>query len=255
MSPISVVIITKNEAHIIGKTLQAVATFSSDIIIVDSGSTDLTSTIARQMGARVIETGWDGFGANKNKGVSAARYDWIVAIDADEVPDQQLLASMAAIDFDNPNLVYMVRFKTYLGKKLIRFGEWGRDAHVRMFNRTTVLWNNAPVHEQLVIPQQVTTQSLQGFIHHYTMENLADYATKLTRYALLSGDRYHLQGKRASWAKRNLSARFSFLQNYLLKAGFLDGREGYIVAKMTAYYTFLKYQRLYELNQAEATAG
>jgi len=251
MVPISVVIIARNEAHIIGNTIQSVKTLTDDIVVVDSGSTDGTQHICMANNASVIQTTWDGFGPNKNKGIIAAKYDWILSIDADESPDKELLKSLAEVDFLNANSVYNIYFKTFLGKKLIRFGEWGKDDHIRLFNRTKVKWNNATVHEELIIPNDVQVEKLKGFIHHYTMKDLADYATKMTHYALLNAQGQFEKGKKAGWIKRNLSHKFSFFQNYFLKLGFLDGKEGYWIAMMTAHYTFLKYARLYELNQTK----
>jgi glycosyltransferase involved in cell wall biosynthesis len=251
MTPISVVIIARNEAHIISKTLQSVHALTDDIVVVDSGSTDGTQQLCRDNKATVIETAWNGFGPNKNKGIAAATYDWILSIDSDEMPDEELLLSLRSIDFAETEAVYNIRFKTFLGNKLIRFGEWGKDAHIRLFNRTKVSWNNAAVHEQLIIPSSTSVKNLKGYILHYTMKDLADYATKMTSYALLNAEGNFQKGKKAGWVKRNLSHRFSFFRNYFLKLGFLDGVEGYWIARMTSYYTFLKYARLYELNRTK----
>ena len=247
MNEISVVLIAKNEAHIIGDTIRSVQSLTDDIIVVDSGSTDGTQQIVRTLKARLIEATWDGFGSNKNKGIDAAKYDWILSIDSDEMPDESLLKTLQSIDLNKPDVAYNIRFKTFLGSRLIRFGEWGKDAHVRFFNRQQVKWNNARVHEQLVLPTGTRVVTLDGYIMHYTMKDMADYATKMTKYALLNAERYYQQGKRAGWIKRRISPNFSFFQNYILKGGFLDGREGYLIARLTAYYTFLKYERLYEL--------
>lgn len=249
MPPISVVVIAKNEAHIIGKTLESVIDFTDDIVLVDSGSTDETKAIARSYNVQVIETGWDGFGQNKNKGIAAAKYDWILSIDADEMPDADLLKALSGIDFSNVNTVFNIQFQTFLGKKRIRYGEWGKDAHIRLFNRTKVMWDDAKVHEQLIIPEGMKVKNLNGFILHYTMKDLADYATKMNGYALLNATHFFERGKKATWLKRNFSHHFSFLSNYIFKLGFLDGIHGYWIAKMTSHYTFLKYARLYELQQ------
>ena len=250
MNDISIVLIAKNEAHIIADTIRSVKSITDDIIVVDSGSTDRTVEIARSLHARVIETSWDGFGMNKNKGIEAAKYDWILSIDADEMPDEALLESLQEMDLSNVDYVYNINFKTFLGAKLIRYGEWGKDSHIRLFNRTKVKWNNAKVHEQLVLPPEIKVLPLNGYLLHYTMKDMADYATKMTGYALLNAERYYLQGKKSSWLKRNVAPTFSFFQHYVFKRGFLDGREGYLIARMTAWYTFLKYARLYELQLA-----
>jgi glycosyltransferase involved in cell wall biosynthesis len=247
MIPISVVIIAKNEAHIIGRTIQSVNHFTDDVIIVDSGSTDATKEIARLNNAKVIETNWDGFGQNKNKGIKAAKYNWILSIDADEIPDAELLKSISGINLENAGKLYQINFQTFLGNKRIRYGEWGKDAHVRLFNRTKVTWNGAAVHEQLLIPKDSVIEKLPGYILHYTMKDLADYATKMNNYALLNADHYFNRGKRSTWLKRNFSHHFSFVSNYIFKLGFMDGIHGYWIAKMTSHYTFLKYARLFEL--------
>ncbi len=255
MIGISVVMIAKNEAHIIGDTIRSVKGLTDDIIVVDSGSSDGTQQIVQSLQARLIETTWDGFGQNKNKGIAAAKYDWILSMDCDEMPDDTLMNTLRDKDLGSDNQVYNIKFKTFLGKKLIRFGEWGKDEHVRLFNRKKVLWNNAAVHEQLILPRDTSVQNCEGYILHYTMKDLADYATKMTQYALLNAERYFRQGKKASFFKRKFSPRFSFFQNYLLRGGFLDGHEGYLIAAMTRYYTFLKYQRLYELTHSSKSGG
>lgn len=253
MMPISVVIITRNEAHIIGRTLQSIATLTDDIVIVDSGSCDETIAICKAFNANIIQTNWEGFGINKNKGITAAKHDWILSIDADEMPDDALKASILETGFSDELTGYTLRFKTFLGKKEIRFGEWANDAHLRVFNRRKVRWNDAAVHERLLLPPGFITQHLHGNILHYTMKDLAEYATKMNSYALLGAQRYFEQGKKSPWIKRNLSHRFSFVQNYFIRLGFLDGIHGYWIARMTAQYTFLKYARLYELIKNSAS--
>ncbi len=249
MSPVSVVIITRNEAHSIGSAIASVRSLSDDVVVVDSGSTDDTQKIVTDNNARIIETNWDGFGINKNKGIAAAKYDWILSIDADEMPDKELLNIISSLNLANTSTVYNIRFRTFLGKKLIRYGEWGNDSHIRLFNRKKVIWNNAEVHEQLVISDGISVKNIKGHIDHYTMKDLAEYANKMTHYALLNAKENFKKGRHSAWLQRNFSHRFSFIQNYFLKLGFLDGIEGYWIAKMTAHYTFLKYARLYELNE------
>jgi hypothetical protein len=107
------------------------------------------------------------------------------------------------------------------------------------------------VHEQLIIPHGFKVQTLQGCILHHTMKDIVEYATKTTEYALLGAERYYKESKKAGWVKRNVSPGFTFAYNYFFKLGFLDGKEGYLIAKMTAFYTYLKYARLHELHSTE----
>lgn len=245
---ISIVIITKNEAHIIEQTLKAITTISNDVIIVDSGSTDATVRICKQYQCNVIETTWDGYGSNKNKGIAAAKNDWILSLDADEVPDEILCSSLQQLELSNPNIAYTLKFHNYFCCKKIRYGVWGSDYHVRLFNRSHVSWNNDEVHESLQFPQQIKIVRVKGAVQHYTVNNLHDYIEKTTRYAESSAAKYYSKGKKAGVVKLYFSPAFTFLKHYFFRLGFLDGWEGFMICKTNAWYTFLKYSFLHELN-------
>ena len=248
---ISVVIITKNEAHIIANTLQSLQPVTSDIIIVDSGSTDATIAICKKMNATVIETDWSGYGINKNKGIEAAKHDWILSLDADEAIDVELQQSLLQLVLANDKEVFNIRFKNFFCGKWIRFGEWGFDTHIRLFNRKKVKWNNAAVHENLVLPDDVKIIRLKGNILHYTVQDQQEYFAKMDNYAMMNAKKYFDAGKKSSFFKQYFSPVFAFLQHYIFRLGFLDGPEGFIIAKTTARYTFLKYRYLKEMNKGK----
>jgi glycosyltransferase involved in cell wall biosynthesis len=250
MNPaISVVIICKNESHIIARTIAAAQQVSEDVVVVDSGSTDGTQQIVTSSGARLIETGWEGYGINKNKGVAAAKNDWILSIDADEILDDALIQTLNTLSFTDPSTVYNIRFRAFLGDAMIRFGEWSNDQHIRLYNRTYVAWNEAAVHEGLIFAADTKKTTVKGFIHHYTSRNIQDFAAKTVNYAMLNAEKYHRQGKKASWLQCRIAPAFSFVKNYLFRLGFLDGEAGFTVARMNAWYTWLKYVRLREMNK------
>jgi glycosyltransferase involved in cell wall biosynthesis len=247
--PLSVVIITKNEAHIIGTTLQSLQGITDDIVIVDSGSTDDTLSIVQQFGATIITTGWDGYGQNKNKGIEVAKHDWILNLDADEAIDDTLKAAIATLDLQNENAVYQFKFKNFFCNKWIRFGEWSGDKHIRLFNRKAVRWNTAAVHEGLTLQNSNPVITLPGNVLHYTTQHMDEYISKTIAYAKLNATKYQLQGKQAGFFKLRIAPGLTFFQHYILRLGFLDGWEGYLIAKTTAWYTFLKYSYLKELNR------
>ena len=244
---ITVVIITKNEGHIIGKTLQSLQGITDDIIIVDSGSTDNTLDVCRQFNTTIIEPGWNGYGLNKNKGITAAKHDWILNLDADEVIDETARQSLLALLLMNNNEVFEFRYKNFFLNKWIKHGEWGTDKHIRLFNRTVIKWNEAAVHENLTINADTKITLLNGHILHYTVQSLAEYEQKTINYAKLNAQKYFEQGKKRNPVKQYISPVFSFLQNYLFRLGFLDGAAGFQIAKTTARYTFLKYAYLNEM--------
>jgi glycosyltransferase involved in cell wall biosynthesis len=248
MLPLSVVIITKNEAHIIGNTLQSLQGITSDILIVDSGSTDATVEIAKKFGAAVIETDWQGYGQNKNKGIDAAKNNWILNLDADEAIDEELKAAILQLTLTDENTVYEFKFKNYFCNRWIRYGEWAGDKHIRLFNRNKVKWNTHAVHEGLTLDSSIKTKQLKGNVLHYTVQHFDEYINKTVMYARLNAIKYQQQGKKAGFFKLRMAPPLTFLQHYIMRLGFLDGWEGYLIAKTTAWYTFLKYSFLKELN-------
>jgi glycosyltransferase involved in cell wall biosynthesis len=249
MQKISVVIITKNEEHEIGRCLHSLKGLTDDIVVLDNGSTDNTKNIVREEGARLIEQAWEGFGKTKNKATQFARYDWVLNLDADESLDEELKNSLLDLSLDNENEVFELKFKNFFGKKYLRFGEWGGDKHVRVFNRRRIGWNEARVHEGLLLMPEIKIKKLKGHVLHYTVNTVTEYSNKMFKYASLSAEKYAEQGKKSSWLKVIMAPLFAFLKYYIFKLGFLDGREGFICARMTSYYTFTKYARLLKLNK------
>jgi glycosyltransferase involved in cell wall biosynthesis len=252
MQSLSVVIVCKNEAAIIGETLQSLVGLTDDIIVYDNGSTDETVAIAKTFPVSVHEGVWDGFGRTKNKADAIARYDWILSLDADEAIDEELKKALLGQPLDNDQVVYEIKFKNFFGDRWLRFGEWGNDKHIRLFNRKKVNWDEEPVHEKLLMPGGTIVSQLKGNVLHYTATDLAKYKAKLGKYAILNGKKYFEQGKKPWLFKKYFSAFFSFIQNYFFRAGFLDGKAGYQCAAFTAGYTFKKYQKLESLLQEKS---
>jgi len=249
MIPVSVVIITKNEAEIIADSIRMARLITDDIVIVDNGSTDETLQIAIDYGCRVYQKDWDGYGANKNKGIELARYDWILSLDADEIAGVDLVESLRRIVLDSPETVYDIKFKSYFGKKQIRFGKWGRDHHIRLFNRTMVKWSVSPVHETLMLPKQVNIKKVHGHVHHYSVNNNKECQAKALYYAKLSAKNCYQTGQKATFVKLHISPVFNFVKNYLIFLGFLDGKEGFDIAKASIKHTYLKYRYLRKMAQ------
>ncbi len=247
MVPVSVVIITKNEADVIAQCISAAKLITDDILIIDNYSTDETFNIALAEGCRVYQKNWDGYGANKNKGILLAKYDWVLSMDADEVADLELVLSLHSLKLDDAGMVYDIRFKSYFGKKLIRYGNWGRDHHIRLFNRTQVRWSEPNVHETLILPEQIRMQRLEGYMHHYSVKDSNECISKALYYARLSAEKYLQTGKKVNTINLYISPVFGFIKSYILFLGFLDGKEGLELAKITYKNKWLKYHYLNRL--------
>lgn len=250
MAPVSVVIITKNEAEAISACVKAAKQITDDIVIIDNDSTDETINIAAWLGCRVYHENWDGYGANKNKGAAYAKYDWILSIDADELPDEELIDSIHNLDLSNAQYVYDIRFRSYYGDKLIYHGSWGRDHHIRLFNRTLVKWDMLPVHEALLLPPSIKVAQLNGYIHHYSIRDKKESYSKTIYYASLSAEKYYMCGKRSTLLKLYVAPVFHFLKNYIVFLGMLDGWEGWEIARMISRHTHLKYRLLKNMYQS-----
>ncbi|HUQ96334.1 MAG TPA: glycosyltransferase family 2 protein [Chitinophagaceae bacterium] len=246
----SIVIVCKNEAAVIRHLLDSAQAITNDVVVYDNGSTDETVAIAQAYKNVQVHQGvWQGFGATKQKATRLAKHDWILSLDADEAPDETLQQALAQLTLTNTATVYEIAFKNFLGDTYLKWGEWGFDKHIRLFHRGQVQWNDAQVHEQLQLPKNITIKKLHGSILHRTVKDVAQYSQKATGYALLNAAKYHAKGKKATFVKRYVAPPFTFLKFYVFKLGFLDGWEGFVCARMTAYYTFLKYARLYELTK------
>ncbi len=246
---ISVVIICFNAAATIRQALVSAAALSDDIIVVDSGSTDDTVSIARETGACVMLAQWKGFGANKNYGNEHAQNDWILSLDADEVLSGDLIAVIRELDFSNSKTVFKLRRLNYLNGKPVYHGEWGNDWTSRIFNRKAVQWNAAPVHERLQLPPDAHVKKIPGLIHHYTARDIGAYNNKLDVYADLVAQKYLAKGEKGMNYKVYLSPLFSFLKSYVVYAGWLDKKEGWQIAVAHARYSFRKYKKLAQLSR------
>ncbi len=250
----SIVIVCKNEAAVIAHLLESARSITDDVVLYDNGSTDATLHIARQYQNVHIFTGaWEGFGKTKQAATALAKHNWILSLDADEALDEKLQQELKTLAFPDENMAWSIPFKNFLARKVLRWGEWGFDTHVRLFHRGHVGWNDAPVHEQLQLPKNIRIKKLKGHVLHRTVADTVEYSHKVTQYALLNAAKYHQRGKKATWVKRCLAPAFTFVKFYVIMLGFLDGWEGLLCARMTAYYTFLKYARLHELIQQSET--
>lgn len=251
MQPVSVVFIVKNEAHILGRTLAAVRGLSDDIVVADTGSTDNTAAIAQQSGANLHRLPWQGYGKTKNAALALAKHDWILFLDADEIPDETLLDALQQLLPANGS-VYKLKYQNFIGNQKLRHGEWKQFTKIRLFNRREVQWDNSDIHEKLVLPAGVKEITLPGLVLHYSIKDLKDYADKMSAYADLVAHKYHQRGKKSGFFALYLYPGYEFIRTYFFHLGILDGWAGFVSAWFASYYVFLKYHRLKELNNSKA---
>jgi len=248
---ISAVMITLNEEKNIARAIRSVA-WADEIVVVDSGSTDGTRQIAAELGARVIEQEWLGFGAQKQFAVDAAANDVIFSLDADEEVSAELASEIRrVIDGEEVRDGYRIpRLAVYLGRK-IRHGGWYPDWQIRLFDRRKGRWTDDVIHESVKLQDGAKLSRLNSDIIHFTCDDIAEHARMIhERYAPLSARSMYEKGKRTSILKIIAAPVYSFLRDYIFRVGFLDGPQGVIIAGFGAYNVFLKNALLWQMQRS-----
>ena len=233
MNKLSVVIITKNEEKFIADTVNS-AVFADEVLVLDSDSIDKTSSIAKEIGARVEQQEWLGFGAQKNKAVDLANNDWVFVLDSDERITSELKNEIIAI-LENPQFdgYQVARLNNFFGKNIKTCGLYP-DYSIRLFNRNKGRFNDVAVHESVQMDGSIS--NLNNHMLHLAYDTVDEFRAKQKKYASLSH-------KKRNRLKALISPVWTFFKLYFIKLGFLDGWHGFIIAKLYAQYTFWKYTK------------
>jgi glycosyltransferase involved in cell wall biosynthesis len=245
MVEISTVVITRNEERNLPRCLASVRSFSQEIVVVDSGSTDGTLDVASRAGARVIPQEWLGYGRQKQFALEQARSPWVFSIDADEEVSPELAAEIGRLDFSADGY-FIGRRVWYLGR-WIRHGTWNPDWVLRLFRKDRARFTPERVHESVELTGRAAR--LRWPLYHYSYRDVAHHLAKINEMTSLSAAQMAERGRHADWIKLTLSPSWEFFRCYVLRRGFLDGSAGLVVAKLHAYYTFLKFAKLRELDR------
>ena len=241
---ISALIICKNEEQRIGACIEALLPVVDEVLVLDSGSEDATMHIAKQSGARVVETSWKGYAATKNEGHALVKFPYILSLDADEVLSPALQASILAVKQNLSGAYSFTRRTCYCGQ-WIRYAGWYPDVKVRLFPKETY-WKGDFVHEYPVLPENTTITFLKGDLAHYTIEDKADHLARIHRYSELKAAAYFENGKSFLWYKAYLYPIWVFVKMYVLKLGFLEGRLGFQLCRISAYAMYVRQMKLKE---------
>jgi glycosyltransferase involved in cell wall biosynthesis len=237
---LSAIIITRNEADNIGACLEGVA-FCDERIVVDSGSDDDTVRIARAAGATVVTHAWAGFGAQKNFALSQARGEWVLSIDADERVSAPLAAEILSTIGSAPANGYEIaRLSTFLGRPM-RHSGWFPDYVLRLFRREKARFTDDLVHERVVCDGPVGR--LAGLLDHHPVLRLEDAIGRVDSYSTAGAAMLASSGRPISFASGITHGVWSFLRAYIWRLGFLDGREGFLLAVANAEGTYYRYMK------------
>jgi glycosyltransferase involved in cell wall biosynthesis len=245
--PISVCIIAGNEAARIRPALESVANWTGEIIIVLNDTVnDGTDKIAETFGAKIFRESWKGYVAQKNSANDKARLDWILSLDADEVVSSNLKTDIFNIFADAAKLSSISAFSfprcTFYSRRWIRHGDWYPDRKIRLWKKDQARWVGEKVHETVEVTG--VTQKLKGDLLHYSMDDLNHHVRKTLVYS----DMFVVQkrGRNISVPEIWFRSWWRFMRGYFFRFGFLDGWQGYTIARITAFETFLRYVKLRE---------
>jgi len=242
---VSATVITKNEERNIARCLAALD-FADEIVVVDSGSSDRTVEIARQYTDKVIANPWPGHKQQKNFAIDQASGDWILSLDADEVVTSELRSEIVAArrtGFAGRDGYYIARKSFFLGRWIAHCG-WYPDYHLRLFRKAKGRFGGLNPHD--IVELDGPAARFKNPMLHFTYPDLGTYMARLNSYTSIAAQELAARGKRFRLRHAVLSPLATFLKMYVLKLGFLDGREGLLLSALSGYYVLVKYLKLWE---------
>ncbi|MBF0121025.1 MAG: glycosyltransferase family 2 protein [Desulfobacterales bacterium] len=245
MEKLTVAIIAKNEADRISTLLKS-ASFADEILVIDSGSTDGTQELCKNLGAHVIFNEWQGYAAQKQFAMEQASSEWVLSLDADEEISEELAKEIKnAITYakEDVSAFSMPRLSKYLGQ-WIRHGGWYPDRKVRLIRREKGKWEGT-IHEKLIVDGK--TEKLYAPIFHYTYRGIKDQLVTINSFTEIFAE--NMGPKSGFWVFWGLIRAFiKFFECYIYKLGILDGIAGFIIAVNSSWAVFLRYAKAWELN-------
>ena len=245
---ISACVICFNEERKIRRCLASLS-WCDEIVVIDSFSTDNTPAICREYTDRVYQHEWLGYIAQRNMVRDLALHPWILYLDSDEEVSPELRDEILAefergtapcVGYEFPRQVY------YIGR-WIRHGEWYPDVKLRLFRKSRGRTEGIEPHDTVVVNGPV--KRLKAPVWHYTYDDLRDHMDTANRFSTISAQQKFVQEMPFRWLDLLLRPPFHFIKGYILRAGFLDGTHGFVIAVISAYAAFVKYAKLWELDR------
>ncbi|MFI5216418.1 MAG: glycosyltransferase family 2 protein [Candidatus Limnocylindria bacterium] len=250
MPPVSACVIARDDALRIERCLASLAWADETVVVIDERSCDGTEELARRAGARALRHAYHGNVEQKNFALDQAKHDWVVALDADEALSPALAARLRerlAGDPSEPGGFELGRVTRHLGR-WIRHGDFHPDWQLRVFRRSRGRWAGSNPHGRVRLVGRV--ERIEGDLEHASYTGLADQVARVQEYSRVEALELHRRGRRARVSDLVLRPPARFLRAYLLKAGFLDGMPGFLIAAITAFHVLLKYAKLWELERS-----
>lgn len=251
MSKISVYIIAYNEAEKVAATIESVH-WADEIIVVDSNSTDGTQDIASQLGAKVVQVEFKGFGDLRNQAILACSHDWIFSVDADERCTPEVAAEIRTVinSPDAADAYLMPRRNFFMGKWIRHSGWYPNYRQPQLFRKGKMRYDQKPVHEGYEMLSDKPVAHMQNPIWQFPFKNMAEVMHKANRYSSLGAEK--IVHKKISMAFALVHGLWSFVKHYVFKRGFLDGWAGFVIALGNFEGTFYRYVKALEMQKGAA---
>jgi len=248
---VTAIIPTLNEQRNIAEAIDQV-NWADEILVIDSFSKDKTVEIARKMGAKVLQRNFDNYSSQKNYAIEQARHDWIFILDADERLSEDL--KLEIIDklhnIGEEKAFWIPRQNYFMGKK-VRFSGWQNDKVIRLFNKNFAKYNGRLVHEEIICKKE--TGHLKSELRHYTYKNYDDYINKVKKYSLLKAQELYAKNVKPGVFYKYIKPAYRFLYHYFINFGFLDGKTGWTIAKISAFGMRERYNKLKQMYERQKT--
>ncbi|MGF1778458.1 glycosyltransferase family 2 protein [Vibrio nomapromontoriensis] len=244
---LAVALIVKNESKHLRACLETVQGWVDEIVILDSGSTDNTEAIAHDFGAKFhVNHEWPGFGPQRRLAQSHVESDFVFWLDADERVTPELKQSiLQAVEKNQPSTIYQFARLSWVFGRFIKHCGWYPDKVLRLYPTNLTQYDDSLVHEKVQTNKSMKVETLAGDLIHYTYDDVHHYLVKSAGYAKAWAEQREKRGKRSSISQGIIHAIACFVKMYIVKAGFLDGKQGFLLSLLSAHSTFVKYADLW----------
>lgn len=249
MPEISVVIITLNEEKNIERCIQSVMDIADEIIVIDSFSSDQTEEICNRLGVRFIKHEFEGYIEQKNWALGQATHTYVLSLDADEALSKELGASILHIKENIKYDAYQFNRMTNYCGKWIRHSGWYPDRKLRLADKRLAQWTGINPHDKLEVKPGSSIHHLKGDLLHYSYYSISQHAAQANNFSDITAHMLYSRGKRSSIFNILFNPLIKFVRDYFINMGFLDGYYGFVICKISAHATFLKYIKLRQLRR------
>lgn len=247
---LSVLIITLNEEHYIKSLLEDID-FADEIIVIDSYSSDKTVSITESFpDVKLIQNKFVNYTLQRNFALDQAKNSWVLFIDADERLTPNLKSEIVATINNKDSATAYLIYRTFMFKnRKLHFSGWQTDKIFRLFDKTNCRYTeDRMVHEKLIV--NGTIAALKNKIIHFSYTSYQDYKAKMHKYGILKANEKQKKGQKPSFLLMVFHPVYTFLYQYLIRLGFLDGAKGIVICYLNAYSIFVRYKELYRITSS-----